>query len=139
MFRTPQRNLTFLFKKQRIVVCRNIVTSSLRGKQLTFLVDAQFVGRIVSDMTHLKNKNLLPIVEPQRDGEGELRGRRHYRIEYDIIPIVKGTDLIWEVGWPSSDTLKNVDSDRKRRRLEKYQFKQTAQLSLAPAFMPGTN
>lgn len=99
----------------------------------------QIAGRIVTDITLLKTQNLLDIVEPKKDSEGETYGKRHYRVEYDLVPIIKGRDLIYESRWPSSDILAQVESDRKRRRLQKHEFKQTAQISIAAAFVPGTS
>ncbi|CZR68305.1 uncharacterized protein PAC_18204 [Phialocephala subalpina] len=101
--------------------------------------DAQIVGRIVTDVTSLKDRGLLEIVEPEMDDDGELCGNRHYKVEYDLVPMIKGRDLIYEARWPSSDSLSRTENDRrKRRRLEKYEFKQTAQISIAAAFLPGT-
>lgn len=102
-------------------------------------VDAQIVGRIVTDVTSLKDRGLLEIVEPEMDDDGELCGNRHYKVEYDLVPMIKGRDLIYEARWPSSDSLSRTENDRrKRQRLEKYEFKQTAQISIAAAFLPGT-
>jgi hypothetical protein len=93
----------------------------------------------VTDITFLRDQKLLETVEPKIDDDSEMRGKRHYKVEYDLVPMVKGRDLIYESRWPSSDALAKVESDRKRQRLEKHKFKQTAQISIAAAFMPGTS
>ncbi|KUJ10151.1 uncharacterized protein LY89DRAFT_596900 [Mollisia scopiformis] len=102
--------------------------------------DVQLVGRVVTDITCLKDQNLLEIVEPETDHDGNLCGKRHYKVEYDLVPMIRGRDLIYETRWPSSDALARVENDRKkRRRLQKHEFKKTAQISIAAAFMPGTS
>lgn len=93
----------------------------------------------MTDVTVLKNRNLLEIVEPRTESDGKVHGRRHCIVEYDLVPMIKGRDLIYEARWPSSDASATVESDRKRRRFEKYEFTRTAQISIAAAFMPGTS
>lgn len=83
------------------------------------LVDAQEAGRIVTDLTHLlKDEQSVP-----RSPEGTIQGDAYYRIEYNIVPFVKGRNLLYHSVYPA-DASGTVQA--------------TGQISIAAAFRPGT-
>jgi hypothetical protein len=58
-------------------------------------------------------------------------------VEYDLVVIVEGRNLRYEARWPPMD---HHDEIRKRKRAGKSSFVvlETAQVSIASAFQPGT-
>jgi hypothetical protein len=91
-------------------------------------VPAQFAGTIITDMTFLRDEGLIDITYPEPDENGVIRGGPHYRVEYDIVPTVEDRNLRYDAIW----TPKENGQGSKRKRL------QTAQISIASAFQPGT-
>ena len=92
-------------------------------KILTVLKGAEEAGRLVVDMTFLKDEgHVLPVI-PEPDADGIVRGMPHYSVTYDLVPIVQGRDLKYVARYPadgSGEVLK------------------TGQISIAAAFEPGT-
>ncbi|KFZ03935.1 hypothetical protein V502_10543 [Pseudogymnoascus sp. VKM F-4520 (FW-2644)] len=78
---------------------------------------ATVVGVIETDMTFLKERNLIQPVEPE---EG-VRARRHYKVEYELVMIVNDRNLRWEARYPAGGEVQGV-----------------GQISIAAAFVPGT-
>jgi hypothetical protein len=68
-------------------------------------------------MTFLKTENLIQVVEPG-PGEG---GKRHYRVEFELVMIIDGRNLRYEARYPAG----GIVQDR-------------GQISIAAAFEPGT-
>jgi hypothetical protein len=79
-------------------------------------------------MTFLRDEGLIDITYPEPDENGVIRGGPHYRVEYDIVPTVEDRNLRYDAIW----TPKENGQGSKRKRL------QTAQISIASAFQPGT-
>ena len=85
------------------------------------------VGRITTGMRrHLRKKlqkgHILP-VGPKLDEHGEMRGKAHYEITYDLVPVIQGRDLKYVARYPSGED---------GRVLEQ------AQICIAAGFKPGT-
>jgi hypothetical protein len=101
------------------------------------MTDAQCAGIIVTDVTRLRDEGLLEIIGRKVDHDGVVQVERHYRVEYDMVPIVEGRNLRYESRWPAVDH--NVTAGkRKRAGTADYQVLETAQVSIASAFRPGT-
>lgn len=101
------------------------------------MTDAQCAGRIVTDVTELRDEALLEIVPPRPDHEGVIRTQPLYRVEYDLVAIVEGRNLRYEARWWPRDN----DSANKKRKFQGeagYRVLETAQVSIASAFRPGT-
>jgi hypothetical protein len=99
--------------------------------------DAQIAGTIVTDMTVLRDEGHIDITYPEPDDYGVIRGRPHYRVEYDLVAIAEGRNLRYEARW----TPKNNDQGSKKRKQSgqhNFEVVQTAQVSIASAFRPGT-
>jgi hypothetical protein len=69
-------------------------------------------------MTFLKERN---IIQPVESEEG-VRAKRYYKIEYELVMIVNGRNMTWEVRYPSGG-----------------EGQVRGQLSIAAAFFPGTS
>jgi hypothetical protein len=106
----------------------------------TRAADAQIAGKIVTDMTFLRNKGLATIIYPKSDASGVTRGHPHYRVEYDLVVIVEGRNMRYEARWPPMESMDDDQVAKKRKRSGQYKFEvlQTAQVSIASAFQPGT-
>jgi len=79
---------------------------------------AEIAGSIVADMTFLKTEGLIVPVDPE---EG-LKGKRHYKVEYELVLIVDGRNLRFEARYPAGGEVRGV-----------------GQISIAAAFQPGTD
>lgn len=86
-------------------------------------VDAQIAGKIVVDKTRLRDEEIVLPIFPVPVDDGERRGKVHYKVEYDLVAIVKGKNLRYEARYPTN-------------HLGKVQ--KTGQISIAAAFKPGT-
>jgi hypothetical protein len=75
------------------------------------------VGVIETDMTFLKERNLIQPIEPE---EG-VRARRHYKVEYELVMIVNDRNMRWEARYPAGGEVQG-----------------RGQISIAAAFVPGT-
>ena len=69
-------------------------------------------------MTFLKTDGLIHPVDPE---EG-LKGKRHYKVEYELVMIIDGRNLRYEARYPAGGAVQNK-----------------GQISIAAAFVPGTN
>ncbi|CAD6447518.1 9550ab3f-b26d-4fd0-b16a-2e456667b8c1 [Sclerotinia trifoliorum] len=61
--------------------------------------DAQIAGRIIVDMTFLRDKNKIQPVFPE---EGS-NGTKHYRVDYELVAIVEGRALRYEARSPAAE------------------------------------
>ncbi|KAL2068408.1 hypothetical protein VTL71DRAFT_16506 [Oculimacula yallundae] len=84
---------------------------------------AQEAGRIIVDMTFLRDEGYIQPIMPVYDNYGIAHGKPHYEVTYDLIPIVEGRDLRYEARFPPN---------------KNGQVKKTGQVSIAAAFRPGT-
>ncbi|TVY93244.1 hypothetical protein LAWI1_G001604 [Lachnellula willkommii] len=75
----------------------------------------EIAGRIVADMSFLRDKHIIQPIERGRTW------KRHYRIEYQLVMIVDGRNLRYEARWPVGGTIRG-----------------RGQTSIAAAFKPGT-
>lgn len=78
---------------------------------------AAIIGAIETDMTFLKERNLIQPVEPE---EG-VRARKHYKVEYELVMIVNDRNMRWEARYPAGGEVQG-----------------RGQISIAAAFVPGT-
>ncbi|KAH7305661.1 hypothetical protein BKA65DRAFT_520707 [Rhexocercosporidium sp. MPI-PUGE-AT-0058] len=85
--------------------------------------DAQVAGKIIVDMTFLRNEGKILPVLPVPNSDGAHRGKVHYRVEYDLVAIVEGRNLRYEARYPANENGK---------------VQKTGQFSIAAAFQPGT-
>jgi hypothetical protein len=69
-------------------------------------------------MTFLKTENLIRAIEPESE-----HGRPHYKVEFELVMIIDGRNLRYEARYPPG-TGKVIE------------YKQ---ISIAAAFVPGTN
>lgn len=73
-------------------------------------------------MTFLKTQNHIQPTEPLYDERGSPIGKRHYKVEYEVVMIVDGRNLTFEARWPIGGATQT-----------------STQISIAAAFVPGTN
>lgn len=62
-------------------------------------LDAQIAGRIIVDMTFLREEGIIKPVYPE---EGN-NGTEHYRVEYELVAIVEGRALRYEARYPAGE------------------------------------
>jgi len=74
-------------------------------------------------MTFLRERNTILPTFPVPDEDGEIRGKIHYRVDYDLVAIVEGRNLRYEARYPADHT---------------GTARNTGQISIAAAFKPGT-
>ncbi|KAH8780522.1 hypothetical protein F5882DRAFT_451384 [Hyaloscypha sp. PMI_1271] len=99
--------------------------------------DAQGAGRIVTDVTVLRDEGHLEIIYPEAGRDGVVHTKPHYRVVYDLVVIVEGRNLRYEARWPALDNDVEIKK-RKRVGKPKHLVLETAQVSIASAFLPGT-
>lgn len=94
--------------------------------------EAQVAGKIVTDMTFLRDEHKLTPIYPEEDEAhhgyendkgGEIKGKAHYEITYDLVVTVEGRNLRYEARYPAGSRGKVL---------------KTGQISIASAFRPGT-
>lgn len=78
---------------------------------------ASIAGKIIVNMTFLREQNLIQLTEPEEDGAP------HWKVEYDLVAIVEGRNLTYEARWPAGGNGK---------------VQKSSQVSIAAAFKPGT-
>ncbi|KAG4032827.1 hypothetical protein MFRU_006g02900 [Monilinia fructicola] len=61
--------------------------------------DAQIAGRIIVDMTFLRDKGIIKPVYAKNGKEGV----EHYRVEYELVAIVAGRALRYEARYPAGE------------------------------------
>ncbi|KAH7305654.1 hypothetical protein BKA65DRAFT_443255 [Rhexocercosporidium sp. MPI-PUGE-AT-0058] len=142
---------TFLKEDEdRAMLCEELLyvsdTATISHKKLTHPsnINAQEAGKIVTDMTFLKDENMIELISPEPDSQG-IR-EPYYKIEYDLVPIIEKRNLRIEARWPASSS-DDLDGDRsgmkprKRRRntQRNVNVRMTAQISIAATFEPGTS
>lgn len=79
---------------------------------------AEVAGKIIADMSFLVNEGKIQAVEP----EPGFAGKRHYKIEFELVMIIDGRNLRYEARWPAGGEVRSG-----------------GQISIAAAFRPGTN
>ncbi len=86
--------------------------------------DAHEAGRIITDFTFLLKDPTFRPISATLDEDGETHGPLHYEVKYDLVVIVEGRNLRYEAKYPSGS----------RGKTQKM-----GQISIAAAFLPGTN
>jgi hypothetical protein len=87
----------------------------------TSFPDAQVSDKIKIDMTYLKDQNKIQPTYPEPDEDGIVRGRPHYKVEFDLFPIAEDRNLRYEA-----------------RDIETGEVLKQGRISIAAAFSPGT-
>jgi hypothetical protein len=80
---------------------------------------AEKAGSITADMTFLRTEGLI---QPTTPGPGE-KGKKHYKVEFDLVMIVDGRNLRYEARYPMGGA---------------GQVQMKGQTCIAAAFVPGT-
>ncbi|TVY35815.1 hypothetical protein LSUB1_G007092 [Lachnellula subtilissima] len=83
---------------------------------------AQVSGKMMIDMTHLKTEKGLRPIYPEADEDGVVRGKPHYKVEFDLFPIAEDRNLRYEA-----------------RDIDTGAVLKTGQIGIAAAFKPGTH
>jgi hypothetical protein len=78
--------------------------------------DFQVAGKTLTDMTFLREQGLIKPLSPLSG-----KGKKHYRVEYDLVAFIEGRNLRYEARYPVG-----------------AKGQKTAQGSMAAAFQPGT-
>mgnify|MGYP003629456234 CR=1 FL=1 len=81
------------------------------------------VGRIITDMTFLRDEGRILPVGPKLDEHGVMRDKPHYEVTYDVVPIIEGRDLKYIARYPSGGD---------------DQVLKKAQICIGAGFRPGT-
>lgn len=84
---------------------------------------AQVAGKIVTDMTFLRDQGKIVPTYPEMQDGVAMKGQIHYEIQYDLVIVVEGRNLRYEARYPSGSSGKTLKS---------------GQISIAAAFKPGT-
>jgi hypothetical protein len=98
---------------------RDAATLWRTDANLISYLGAEVAGSIVADMTFLRTEGRIQPISPEA---GEL-GKRHYKVEFDLVMIVDGRNLRYEARYPMG---------------EEGQVRQSGQVCIAAAFDPGT-
>jgi hypothetical protein len=131
MYQIVQQSLTTALEVTTIKASSHFVYKYMLTPRF---LDAQIAGKLIVDMSFLRDDGHIEISPSQSDCQGKLIGKPHYRVEYDIVPIVEGRNLRYEARWPAIDTRR----PKKARLQRKVEIKGIAQISIAAAFQPGT-
>ncbi|CZR65046.1 uncharacterized protein PAC_14946 [Phialocephala subalpina] len=116
--------------KRKELLCREILyvndsdTASSYPPDHPINIDKQEVGRIVVDMSFLKDEGRITPIVPVPDVSGKIR-KPHYEIIYDLVVTVEARNLRYEARYPAGQDGQTL----------KYG---TGQISIAAAFKPGT-
>jgi hypothetical protein len=76
-------------------------------------LDVQVAGKILVDMTFLREQGLIKPISG--------KGKKHYRVEYELVAFVEGRNLRYEARYPAGGKTQGA-----------------AQISIAAGFEPGT-
>ncbi|KAJ5054792.1 uncharacterized protein L3040_001056 [Drepanopeziza brunnea f. sp. 'multigermtubi'] len=107
-----------LFLCEEVLYVSDIATESHYALTDPRNKDAQVAGKIVVDMTFLRDEGRIqPILPPPGP-----HGVAHYKVEYDLVAVVEGRNLRYEARYPSNSG----------------KVRGTGQVSIAAAFQPGT-
>ncbi|TGO22612.1 hypothetical protein BPAE_0161g00170 [Botrytis paeoniae] len=107
------------FLCEEILYVSDTATESHYSRKNLKNADAQIAGRIIVDMTFLRDKGIITPVYPE-EGMG---GKEHYRVEYELVAKVEGRALRYEARYPAG---------------EGGQVRCEGQFSIAAAFREGT-
>jgi len=86
-------------------------------------IGARIVGKLVSDMTFLRDDRLIRRRAPRLDADGMKQGMAHYVVTFDLVAIIECRNLRYEARYPANNSGK---------------VQKTDQVCIAAAFKPGT-
>ena len=86
-------------------------------------IGARIVGKLVSDMTFLRDDRLIRPTAPRVDADGMKQGMAHYEVTFDLVVIIECRNLRYEARYPANSSGKAQKTD---------------QVCIAAAFKPGT-
>lgn len=86
-------------------------------------IGARIVGKLVSDMTFLRDDRLIRRRAPRLDANGMKQGMTHYMVTFDLVAIIECRNLRYEARYPANNSGK---------------VQKTDQVCIAAAFKPGT-
>ncbi|TGO36697.1 hypothetical protein BHYA_0117g00210 [Botrytis hyacinthi] len=107
------------FLCEEVLYVSDTATESHYSRRNLKNADAQIAGRIIVDMTFLREKGIITPVYPE-EGIG---GKKHYRVEYELVAKVEGRALRYEARYPAGKDGK---------------VQNKGQFSIAAAFREGT-
>ena len=115
---TTKPSPTILDLTKWIKVSTSVKPSKEWNENNVHWIGAECAGKLLVDFTGLRDTGKLPLpVGPGRGG----RGKKHYRIEFEIVPTIHGRNLRFEVKYPRGGAVQ-----------------QTGQICIAATFEPGT-
>jgi hypothetical protein len=84
---------------------------------------ARIVGKLVSDMTFLRDDRLIRPRAPRPNADGMKQGMAHYEVTFDLVAIIECRNLRYEARYPANNSGK---------------VQKTKQVCIAAALKPGT-
>ncbi|TGO49691.1 hypothetical protein BCON_0203g00020 [Botryotinia convoluta] len=87
------------FLCEEVLYVSDTATESHYSRRNLKNADAQIAGRIIVDMTFLRDKGIITPVYPE-EGMG---GKEHYRVEYELVAKVEGRALRYEARYPAGE------------------------------------
>jgi hypothetical protein len=86
-------------------------------------IGARIVGKLVSDMTFLRDDRLIRPRAPRLNVDAMKQGVVHYEVTFDLVAIIECRNLRYEARYPANNSGK---------------VQKTDQVCIAAAFKPGT-
>ncbi|KAJ8062988.1 hypothetical protein OCU04_008233 [Sclerotinia nivalis] len=85
------------FLCEELLYVSDTATESHYSRKNIKNADAQIAGRIIVDMTFLRDQNIIKPVFPEEGSNGV----KHYRVDYELVAIVEGRALRYEARSPA--------------------------------------
>lgn len=119
---SPISNMNLIIEKSmRKITVKSLTPSKNQRLSKKFGEPGREVaGRIVADMTFLKDQGHIHPVNPE---PGLKSGSRHYRVDFDLVMKIEGRNIRFEARYPSGP---------------EGQIQASGRFSIAAAFVPGT-
>lgn len=86
--------------------------------------DIKVAGYVKDDLSYLRDQGRIQPVSPRSNDDGVVRGKMHWEIKYDVVFVVEGRNLSYDLVFPSGPGGKVL---------------KTGKISIASAFFPGTS
>ncbi|KAK6602224.1 hsp70 protein-like protein [Botrytis cinerea] len=87
------------FLCEEILYVSDSATESHYSRKDLKNANAQIAGRIIVDMTFLRDKGIITPVYPEEGKDG----KKHYRVEYELVAKVEGRALRYEARYPAGE------------------------------------
>ncbi|KAB8293932.1 hypothetical protein EYC80_009405 [Monilinia laxa] len=87
------------FLCEELLYVSDTATESHYSRKSIKNADAQIAGRIIVDMTFLRERGIIKPVDPD-DGK---KGVKHYKVEFELVAIVEGRALRYEARYPAGE------------------------------------